>query len=141
MLLRDILIESKSYWGYSYEQLETWRAKLKFESEYIARNTVKLIIKDAKTIGFYALIKRENKGEVDELDHLWLLPEAIGLGIGNIVYKEIVKDCKRIGIKEFYIISDPDAQGFYLKKGAVLVGEVFSDAQQRMLPKLKYQLI
>jgi hypothetical protein len=32
--------------------------------------------------------------------------------------------------------SDPDAEGFYLKKGALKFGEVYSGPQKRKLPKL-----
>lgn len=133
-LLRDTLITSKGYWGYSQEQLEEWRSNLRFEEEYIARNTVKLILKDKEVIGFFAIVK----GDSDELDHLWLLPKAIGKGYGNLVFEQILSECKALNITEFYIISDPDAEGFYLKKGAFKVGEVYSEPQKRMLPKLKF---
>lgn len=133
-LLRDTLITSKSHWGYSQEQLENWRSNLKFEEKYIARNTVKLILKDKDVIGFFAIVK----GDVDELDHFWLLPKAIGKGYGNLVFEQIILECKRLGIADFYIISDPDAEGFYLKKGALKFGEVYSEPQKRMLPKLKF---
>jgi len=133
-LLRDTLIASKGYWGYSQEQLEVWRSNLKFEEEYIVRNTVKLILKDNEMIGFFAIVK----GDSDELDHLWLLPKAIGKGYGNLVFDQILSECNKLKISSFYIISDPDAEGFYLKKGALKVGEVYSEPQQRMLPKLKF---
>lgn len=133
-LLRDTLITSKGYWGYSQEQLEEWRSNLRFEEEYIAGNTVKLILKDKEVIGFFAIVKGDN----DELDHLWLLPKAIGKGYGNLVFEQILSECKALNITEFHIISDPDAEGFYLKKGAFKVGEVYSEPQKRMLPKLKF---
>lgn len=133
-LLRDTLITSKGCWGYSQEQLEEWRSNLRFEEEYVARNTVKLILKDKEVIGFFAIVK----GDSDELDHLWLLPKAIGKGYGNLVFQQILSECKTLNITEFYIISDPDAEGFYLKKGAFKVGEVYSEPQKRMLPKLKF---
>lgn len=133
-LLRDTLIASKGYWGYSQEQLEQWRSNLTFEEEYIARNTVKLVLAESEMIGFFAIVK----GDLDELDHLWLLPKAIGKGYGNLVFEKIISECALLGIAEFYIISDPDAEGFYLKKGALRVGEVYSQPQKRMLPKLKF---
>ena len=68
------------------------------------------------------------------------IPKAIGKGYGNLVFKKILSECKRLGIAEFYIISDPDAEGFYLKKGALNVGEVYSEPQKRMLPKLKFTI-
>jgi N-acetylglutamate synthase-like GNAT family acetyltransferase len=136
-LLRDTLISSKGYWGYSQEQLEQWRSNLRFEDEYVARNTVKLILDESDVIGFFAIVK----GDIDELDHLWLLPKAIGKGFGNLVFEKILSECKILDITEFYIISDPDAEGFYLKKGALKVGEVYSEPQKRMLPKLKYLVV
>ncbi len=136
-LLRDVLITSKGYWGYSQEQLEQWRSNLTFEEEYVARNTVKLILKDKEVIGFFAIVK----GDSDELDHLWLLPKAIGKGYGNLVFEQILSECNALGISSFYIISDPDAEGFYLKKGALKVGEVYSKPQKRMLPKLKFTMV
>jgi N-acetylglutamate synthase-like GNAT family acetyltransferase len=136
-LLRDTLISSKGYWGYSQEQLEQWRSNLTFEDGYIARNTVKLVMVESEVIGFFALVK----GDVDELDHLWLLPKAIGKGYGNLVFEQVLAECKTLEIAEFYIISDPDAEGFYLKKGALKVGEVYSEPQKRMLPKLKFLVV
>jgi len=137
LLLRDILIKSKGYWGYSEEQLAIWRSNLVFEKKYISQNTVKLIIKESKIIGFFAI----TRNKVDLLDHLWLLPEAIGKGIGNLVFKQILKECNALGISEFFIISDPDAQGFYEKKGAKQVGEVYSEPQKRMLAKFNFQVV
>ena len=135
-LLRDILIASKGYWGYSQKQLEEWKSNLKFEEEYMTRNTVKLILKENDVIGFFAIVK----GDSDELDHLWLLPKAIGKGFGNMAFEQILSECNTLNISSFYIISDPDAEGFYLKKGALKVGEVYSEPQKRMLPRLKFIL-
>lgn len=135
-LLRDTLISSKGYWGYSDEQLAKWKSNLKFEEKYIASNTVKLIQKGTEVIGFFAIVK----GDDNELDHFWLLPEAIGKGYGNKVFEQILSECKTLKITYFHIISDPDAEGFYLKKGAIKVGEVYSEPQRRMLPKLKYSV-
>jgi len=136
-LLRDILIKSKGYWGYSAEQLAIWRSNLVFEKKYISNNTVKLIIEDTKIIGFFAITRTKE----DKLDHLWLLPEVIGKGIGNFAFKQILKECQALGISEFFIISDPDAQGFYKKKGAKQVGEVYSEPQKRMLAKFNFQVV
>lgn len=135
-LLRDTLIKSKSHWGYSQEQLDKWRSNLTFEEEYINQNTVKLILKDNEIIGFFAIVK----GDISELDHLWLLPDAIGKGYGNLVFAQIISECNKLAISNIYITSDPDAEGFYLKKGAIKVGEVYSEAQNRMLPKLKFTM-
>jgi len=135
-LLRDTLILSKGYWGYSREQLDQWRSNLEFEPEYVYRNTVKLIVKDSEVIGFFALIT----GNESELDHLWLLPKAIGKGFGTTAFNQIMIECKKLDIANFYITSDPDAEGFYLEQGAIKVGEVYSEPQKRMLPKLLFSV-
>lgn len=136
-LLRDTLISSKSHWGYSQDQLEHWRLNLRFEEEYIARNTVKLVLDESEVIGFFAIVE----GEFHKLDHFWLLPNAIGKGYGNLVFKQILSECETLNITDFQIISDPDAEGFYLKKGAFKIGEVYSEPQKRMLPKLRYLVV
>ena len=105
-LLRDTLIASKGYWGYSQDQLEIWRSNLRFKEGYIARNTVKLVLDESEVIGFFAIVK----GDVDELDHFWLLPQAIGKGNGNLVFERIISECQALNILEFQIISDPDAE-------------------------------
>lgn len=136
-LLRDTLIASKGYWGYSQQQLEQWRSNLTFEADYIARNTVKLILNDDEVIGFFSIVK----GDTNLLDHFWFLPKAIGKGYGTLVFEQIKVECNRLDIASFHIISDPDAEGFYLKQGALKIGEVYSEAQKKFLPKLEFRVI
>jgi hypothetical protein len=62
-------------------------------------------------------------------------------GYGNLVFEQILSECNTLEISNFYIISDPDAEGFYLKKGALKVGEIYSEHQKRMLPKLKFTVV
>ncbi len=136
-ILSDLAIESKGYWGYSNARLETWRKDLRIEKEYIAAHLVRTIVVDGRLIGFFA-IKRDASEDV--LDHLWLSPEAIGRGIGGLTFRKIREDCAALGIVEIAIISDPNAEGFYLRQGAVRIGEVESVPQNRMLPKLCYRM-
>ncbi|PHO19494.1 hypothetical protein CPU12_00885 [Malaciobacter molluscorum LMG 25693] len=136
-LLSDIAIESKGYWGYSREQLDIWRKDLRIEKEYIENNLIKIVYQNSNPVGFFSIKSGTLK---KELDHLWLLPEIIGKGVGNIVFDKIINECKRLNISKFTIVSDPDAEGFYLHKGAKRIGEVESISQKRMLPLLEYQV-
>jgi GNAT superfamily N-acetyltransferase len=135
-LLSDIAIEAKGYWGYSREQLEIWRDGLRIEPDYIQKHTVRTVEVNGDVVGFFAI----TQGEADMLDHLWLSPHIIGQGIGKLAFLEIITECQKLGIEFFMIISDPDAEGFYLHQGAVKVGEVESIPQKRMLPKLKFTI-
>jgi len=133
--LSDLAIESKGYWGYSDEQLNLWRKDLRIEKDYIEKHIVQTILLDNELVGFFAIKTAERL-----LDHFWLLPVAIGKGIGKAAFEKIKQLCSRNRIEDFTIISDPDAEGFYLKQGAVKIGEIESIPQKRMLPKLRYSI-
>ncbi|MDB4142395.1 GNAT family N-acetyltransferase [Akkermansiaceae bacterium] len=98
-------------------------------------HSVQAIYSDNQLVGFFA-IKKGKEGNY--LDHLWLLPEAIGKGVGRLAFERIIEECIDLNIEDFFVVSDPDAEGFYLRQGAERIGEVESIPQKRMLPRLKY---
>jgi GNAT superfamily N-acetyltransferase len=134
-LLSDIRVRSKGHWGYSRETLEAWRPLMVVTREYIRAATVRSVLLDDRLVGFYALKKEE-----DLLDHLWLVPEAIGRGVGRFAFAHAVGAARALGMRSLLIISDADAEGFYLKLGAKRIGDVYSPHQNRMLPKLLFQI-
>ncbi len=131
-ILSDIAIESKGHWGYSRALLDLWRKDLRVEEAYIAKECVRTILVDGELVGFFAI-----NSEDRELDHFWLLSKVIGKGVGKRAFQKVKEDCAELGIDAFTIVSDPNAEGFYLSRGAVRVGEVESVPQNRMLPKLR----
>ncbi|MEX0321170.1 MAG: GNAT family N-acetyltransferase [Puniceicoccaceae bacterium] len=133
-ILSELAIRSKGHWGYPGHLLELWRKDLRIEKEYIEGNVVRTIWIDEKLIGFFAL----TLSDPSELEHFWLLPEYIGKGLGKIAFSEVIKEFQFRNIQEFYIVSDPNAEPFYLSQGAIRVGEVESIPQNRFLPKLKF---
>ena len=135
-ILSDLAIKSKGHWGYSKEQLDGWRSDLRIGQTYIQEHIVRTIWSDSELVGFFAI----KKGKTYALDHLWLLPKVIGKGIGVQAFQEIIKECEASGIDAFTIVSDPNAEGFYLKAGAKRIGEVESTPKNRFLPTLRYQL-
>jgi GNAT superfamily N-acetyltransferase len=73
------------------------------------------------------------------VEHLWVLPDFIGKGIGAKLFRRMLAKCREMGVKVLEIESDPNAQGFYERMGARKVGEVVSqvDGQPRVLPLLE----
>lgn len=73
-----------------------------------------------------------------ELDHLWVLPERIGSGIGRSLFEHAVHRASALGAEVLEIESDPNAEGFYRRMGAERIGEnVFEiERQRRTLPLL-----
>ncbi len=134
--LSEIAILAKGHWGYAQELLDLWRKDLQVEASYIEKHSVFSLWLGSKIIGFFAIVK----GQPNMLDHLWILPPYIGKGHGKQAIAEIKAICKKHLISDLTIISDPNAEGFYLHHGAVRIGEHPSKPQNRMLPKLHLQI-
>jgi hypothetical protein len=131
--LTVIRFKSKGHWSYSNEMLESWRPAMQITGDYIRTNLVRNIYSDGMLVGFYAI----TQGETDYLDHLWLLPQIIGKGVGREAMSHITASAKQRGIRSLRIVSDADAEGFYLKFGAKKISEFFSPIQNRILPVLE----
>ena len=76
------------------------------------------------------------------LDHLWILPEAMGRGIGRTLFRHALTQARRLGCRAVQIEADPNAEGFYVRMGARRTGVTLStiEKQSRELPLLQYDL-
>lgn len=131
--LSEIACRAKAHWGYSAEQMARWRpAFLTITREYIDRHSP-LAAQDEKGFAVaFAALERTAKGAV--LAHLWVLPDYMRRGIGTRLFHRIAQDAG-----EFSFTSDPQADGFYLKLGARLIGKVQSEHQGRALSLFRYR--
>ena len=134
-LLKSICIRSKGYWGHSKEWLDELSAFFEVNEDYVVKGWIRLVLLDGEVIGFYGF-ELEELGKL-KLDHLWLLPDFIGGGIGRTVWLEVLAHAKREGFESFVLDSDPDAAGFYERMGAEKIGEVWNDFQQVNLPVMR----
>lgn len=137
--LTEIAIAAKRHWGYPESWIEAWREELTITSKFIEHHEVFAAAESDKLIGFYALVEFDGK---TELDHLWVLPELIGKGIGRQLFNHALEQAAMMGAQSIEIASDPNAEGFYLKAGAAKIGDVIStiEGQERRLPRLAYKL-
>jgi len=133
--LTEIAHDAKRYWGYPEHWIKHWQADLTISPEFIANNDVYVAEQEGELLGFYALIVRENKAE---LDHMWVAPKHVGSGVGKELFINAMQRAAGQNVSEVQISSDPHAAGFYQKMGATRVGEVASeiDGQPRILPRL-----
>ena len=131
--LSEIALLAKGHWDYPAEKLELWRDVLSTSAEYISANTVRSIWLEGKIVGFFSI----KEGAPALLDNLWLHPDVIGRGIGRQAINEAKRLALSLMIDELVIISDPNAEGFYLHLGAKRIGEHPSTPPGRILPKLK----
>jgi GNAT superfamily N-acetyltransferase len=130
---------AKRHWGYPENWIERWRDVLTITPEFIQSNLVYIVGKRSQRLGFHALVTR---GEELHLEHLWVLPEHIGLGLGQRLFQHAVDLATSRRALRIHIESDPNAEGFYRRMGARKVGEAVSeiDGQIRMLPLLVFEI-
>ena len=122
-LLSKLAFESKAYWGYSSEFMESCREELSVTPEKInsVLFTYKVYETDNRILGFYA-IEKLNDNE-SELEALFVKPEHIGSGIGRALMEHARDFAKNQRFLSLKIQGDPNAEAFYLASGAIRIGE------------------
>lgn len=136
--MTQIALDAKRYWGYPEHWIQHWQANLTISSDFIINNQVYVAEREGETIGFYALVAKDQRAE---LEHMWVAPEHIGTGVGKELFIHAMQTAAGDNISTVEISADPNAQGFYQRMGARRIGEVSSeiDGQTRVLPRLKVE--
>lgn len=134
ILLSQLAFESKSVWGYDQDYLEAARIHIRISERDIYEDHVFVVEDDVNIFGFYHFKRIE-----PELIWFFVNPRSVGKGIGRLLWNHLIKIIKELGITEFIIKSDPNAESFYIKQGAKRIGLKSSTVNENMkLPLLKY---
>lgn len=138
--LTEIAFAAKRHWGYPERWIQTWREILTMRPEFIDANLAYCAGEEDRAVGFY-LLTTENDGM--HLDHLWILPDVMGRGIGRALFEHAVAQAERLGFRAIKIEADPNAEGFYVRMGANRVGTQVTEieGERRELPLLVYPLV
>jgi GNAT superfamily N-acetyltransferase len=138
--LTKIAHEAKRYWNYPERWIELWREDLTLTPELIAGNEVYVAEDGGEALGCYCLIAGSPHWA---LEHFWVRPAAMGKGVGRRLFEHARAVALDAGASVLEIDSDPNAVEFYLRMGAVKVGEVRSeiDGQPRIRPLLHLRLM
>ena len=135
--LTAIAFAAKRHWDYPLHWMEAWRDDLTIRPEFIAGQAQAVYTAQSagKAVGFYALICTDSQAV---LEHLWVLPEAMGRGIGRALFQHAVQQARSLGAATLEVTADPNAESFYLHMGARRVGEKTYqlEGQRRRLPHL-----
>lgn len=121
-VLSELAWRSKEYWGYQLELLNELRDFLTLTPEFLENNP-SYIIEDMASgdiLGFYSL-ERNGDGEW-WLRHHWVVPERIGIGIGQLLFLNACEVAETVGARKLNILSDQNSEAFYLRMGAERVG-------------------
>ena len=137
--LTKIALGAKGYWEYPQHWLDLWREDLTFTAEIIENNIVILLESDNEILGFYKLVLED---KIADLEHLWIKPSSIGKGVGKKLFLHAKEKAISLNAKTLTIKSDPNAEGFYAKMGAVTVSEDVSELEgkERKLPLMEINL-
>lgn len=139
--LTALCILSKAHWGYDDGFMKRSVMALTITPSMIGAGRV-LIAEDRDTdlVGVAAVERMDSEGKYD-LSRLFVEPAAIRVGIGRALFEAVVKLVKAEGGTCLSILSDPFAEAFYLRLGAVRIGDAPSDAiPSRRLPLLEYAI-
>jgi len=136
--LTALAIRSKAHWGYSEATMRLFRPELVVTEAYLSTAPVLVAEANRQIVGFASL---SVDGASPELVHLFVEPEFIGKGCGTILWQNAVAVARAMKWESFLIVAEPNAENFYLKRGATRIGEhVSSVLPGRKLPLLKYRL-
>ncbi len=141
MLLTELALRSKRYWGYDEAFLEACRDELRLSTKEVSRLHVTVAENDdGRVVGFYAL--GGARYDDAEVSFFFVDPEVIGTGVGRILFADLVEAARSAGFSRFRIDSDPGAAGFYERMGAVLVGYVPArSVPGRLLPSYRFEVL
>ena len=136
--LTNIALTAKAHWQYPTSWLEFWKDDLTISAEFIKQNHVKIASAKGQSVGFYSLVFSSTK-PFATLEHLWLVPDLIGSGLGRTLFEQAVSDCKQQHKSGLTLDADPNAKGFYQHMGAVQYAELKSLVLdiKRVLPRMR----
>lgn len=137
--LTAIAFASKRYWNYPESYFSVWKDELTITTEYIEKNRVFIAEQEQRPVAFYSVVEVSQDLQLGEvfvpkghwLDHMFVLPEFIGRGLGRRLMQHAVSLCREIDVEKLFIFSDPYARGFYDRMGALYIKEVSSSIAGR----------
>lgn len=121
--LSKIAFAAKRHWGYPENWLEEWSAALTLSPAYVETHFVYAARFDASLAGFCAW---EMQRDFVVLQHLWVQPTLMHHGVGRALFQHAEQWTQAAGAKRIVVESDPHAEGFYRRMGAINIGHAES---------------
>ncbi|MEQ8398745.1 GNAT family N-acetyltransferase [Thalassobaculum sp.] len=136
--LTALAVRAKGHWPYDEALMAVFRRTIVITAGDIAAHCVLVHETGGVADGVAVLIAR---GGDAELDHLWVDPPAIGRGVGKRLFLAVAERARRAGAARIVLNSDPYAEAFYLRLGAVRIGDhPVAEIPGRVLPRMAFSL-
>jgi len=138
--LTELTMRSKANWRYDEDFLRDARADLEFQpGKFLPDFHVYVLEENCRMLDFCSLIPGE-EGRM-ELHDLFVEPDCIGKGFGKQLWDHAVQVARSQGFRTLVLAADPNAEPFYVRQGAIRVGEKTSPVRpDRRLPVLEFVL-
>ncbi|MDC2956525.1 MULTISPECIES: GNAT family N-acetyltransferase [Streptomyces] len=120
-LLSDLALRSKAHWGYDPEFLASCREELTLAGPELAARRTAVAERHGGIVGFTTF---EGEPPQGVLGMMFVDPDAIGQGIGRLLFTHVLETAQALGFTRFTIDADPNAEPFYEAMGGVPVGRV-----------------
>ncbi|MFJ6252460.1 MULTISPECIES: GNAT family N-acetyltransferase [unclassified Streptomyces] len=132
--LTDLSLRSQAHGGYDADFLEACRDELTVAAHEVARRRAMVADRDGRILGFTTL---EGELPVGVLGMMFVDPQAIGRGIGRLLFERTIAAGRDFGFTRLTSDADPNAEPFYRAMGAVRIGTVPSGSVPgRVLPQM-----
>lgn len=141
-ILTELSFAAKRHWNYPDHYYDLWKDELTITKDYISQNIVYNAQIGDLIVGFYSIV--ENKSDIYAgetfvkkgfwLEHLFIKPDYLKLGIGRLMIDHAKMISKAMGISNLLIFVDPFAKGFYNKIGADYQYDSKSSIPGRLIP-------
>lgn len=133
-ILTELALRSKAHWGYDAQFLEACRDELTVAANEVTRRRALVADQDGHIVGFTTL---QGEPPTGVLGMMFVDPQAIGQGIGRLLFEHTITAGRDLGFTELTIDADPNAEPFYRAMGAVRTGSVPSGSiAGRVLPQM-----
>jgi GNAT superfamily N-acetyltransferase len=138
--LTEIAHAAKRHWGYPDPWIRQWREALTLTPDYVTANATFIALDGEVIAGFSAV--RFEAGEA-WIDHLWVMPVAMGRGVGRQLFEACEAEARRRGAPRLALEADPHAERFYQRMGAQTIGRkpAFMDGNERYLIQMEKALV
>ncbi len=136
--LHSLCMQSKAYWGYDDDFMDKCSEELRITPKHLETDLVMITESNQTTSG---VVQLTFSGTEATLDKLFIAPDAIGKGIGKLLFNWATETAQKNGASKLIIHADPYAEAFYKKVGAKTVSTTPSGSiEGRMLPLMEYSL-
>lgn len=137
--LTALCVRSKAHWGYDAAFMARAMSELTVKPGWIAEGLVLVAEVGGAPAGVAGIVD-EGDGCFD-VSVFFVDPDCMGAGLGRVLFDAMCDLARTKGAKRLTILSDPNAEPFYRRMGAVRIGEErSSSATGRILPLLALDL-